>query len=172
MSTLALRDRSGSRLRTAGLCFGMFVLLYGTSFYTRDWRSLVSHSGQPAVEQASVRSKVAAHSAETKLTEAPVWVEPEVTGSLPKNAEPVAGAPAKETVTPPLASAPSQSRAQPAALPLSHVQSAPPRLRLQHKSNKPTQVAAAPAARTPSPSSVEPSPPSTPIQFQLAERGN
>ena len=178
MSTTVQQQRARSRLGKVGLCFGVFALLYGTSFYTRDWQSVATHADQTASEQRPVRTKVGPRTAEATLTQAPVWRDPEVTGSLPKDAEPVAAASQVKTITPPVAQAPraagapSQSKAQTPASAQAQAQLAPPRARVQQKASKPTQVAAAPAERTP----ASPAAPSvafpTPIQFQLAERGN
>jgi len=158
MRTSAQRHRSGSRLRAAALCFGAVALLYGGSFYTRDWRSVVAHAGQPAGEPLPARATVALHAAETKPTAAPVRVEPEVTGALPRDAEPVTTSRAAKTVT------------RPAASP--HSQSQPSRSRVPHASAQPTPGAAAPAVRAPSPRDGSNGPAATPVQFQLAERGN
>src|SRR4051794_38100301 len=160
MRTSAQRHRSGSRLRAAGLCFGAVALLYGGSFYTRDWRSVVAHAGQPASEQLPPRATVALHAGGMKPTETPVRVEPEVTGALPRDAEPVAAPRAAQTVT------------RPAASPHAQSQPAPSRARVHHASAQPTPVAAAPAVRTSSPRDGSHGPAATPVQFQLAERGN
>src|SRR4051794_8769572 len=158
MRTSAQRHWSGSRLRAAGLCLGAVALLYGGSFYTRDWRSVVAHAGQPAGEQLPARANVALHAAETKPTEAPVRIGPEVTGALPRDAGPVTTSRAAKTVT------------RPAASP--HSQSQPSRSRVHHTSAQPTPEAAAPALTTSSPRDGSHGPAAAPVQFQLAERGN
>src|SRR4051794_36223393 len=165
MSMLVRPQRSRSRLRAAALCLGAVALLYGGSFYTRDWRSVVAHAGQPAGEPVPARANVALHTAEMKPTEAPVRVEPEVTGALPRDAEPVTTSRSAQTVTRPAASAPSQSQAHPTPA-RSRAQPA-----IQPTPNKPAQMAPAPAppTRTPAPTAAPSAPSSTPIQFQLAE---
>ena len=178
MTTSVQQQRLRSRLRKAGLCLGAFVLIYATSFFTRDWRSVVPHAEQTAVEQRPVRTKVEARTAEATLANAPVWRDPEVTGSLPKDAEPVAAASQVKTITPPVADAPraaaatSQSKVQIPASAQPQTQPAPPRPRVQQKASKPTRVAAAPAERTPTPPTAPSATSSAPIEFQLAERGN
>jgi len=48
--------RSGSRLRATAICLGGIALIYGGSFFTRDWRAPKAHlPGQPLAEQAAVR---------------------------------------------------------------------------------------------------------------------
>jgi hypothetical protein len=84
---------SGSRLRVTVLCVGAFALLYGGSFYTRDWRTAVPHGARP-VEQAAVRSARLAASLVTvaKVDEPPpsagvARAEPDVTGALASRLE-------------------------------------------------------------------------------------
>src|SRR5215207_8397891 len=103
MSTSVQQQRSRSRLKTVGLCLGAFVLLYANSFYTRDWRTVVPNAEPTAAEQRPIRSKIVPSTVEAALTDAPVWRDPDVTGSLPKAAEPVAAPPARQTVTPQVA---------------------------------------------------------------------
>jgi hypothetical protein len=178
MTTSVRQQRLRSRLTTAGVCFGAFLLIYANSFYTRDWRTVVPRPEHATAEHRPVRSKVAAPVVETRLTEAPVHREPEVTGTLPKVAEPVAAPVKAETITPPIAeapravAAPSHSKAQTPASAQAQTQLAPARPRVQQKASKPTQVAAAPAETAPTPAASPSAASSTPIQFQLAERGN
>ena len=147
-------------------------------FYTRDWRSVVPQTEKTAAEPRPVRATVAAHPAEATLIQAPVWRDPEVTGSLPKVAKPAAAPLKAETVAlpadeaPRAAAAPSQSKAQAPASAQAQAQPAPPRPRVQQKASKPTQLAAAPAERAPTPVASLSEASSAPIQFQLAERGN
>ena len=165
MTTSVQQQRLRSRLTTAGVCFGAFLLICANSFYTRDWRTVVPQPGQATAEQRPVRSKVAAPVMEATLTEAPVRREPEVTGTLPKEAEPVARPSAAVASAPRVAAT---SPAQP------HTQSAPPRSRVQSKPKKQAQAATAAAAAKPSaPSDAAPAASgAAPVQFQLAERDN
>ena len=82
-------SRSGSRLRVTALCLGAFALLYGGSFYTRDWRTAVPQ-GAHAVERSGVRAAVvAAPLARTAKLDEPLpraaqpaaRTEPDVTGA-------------------------------------------------------------------------------------------
>src|SRR5215207_9634916 len=99
MSMSAHHQGSGSRLRVTGLCFGAVALLYGGSFYTRDWRPALHQAGQRAAEQASLRStklpsgpKANAKPVEppARVAERTIRAEPEVTGAIPKAPEPLA----------------------------------------------------------------------------------
>src|SRR3954451_8955854 len=83
-------SRSGSRLRVIALCLGAFALLYGGSFYTRDWRTAVPEGAHP-VERSGVRAAVvAAPLARTAKLDKPLpraakpaaRTEPYVTGAL------------------------------------------------------------------------------------------
>src|SRR6476659_7413542 len=83
-------SRSGSRLRVTALCLGAFALLYGGSFYTRDWRTAVPEGAHP-IERAGVRAAaVAAPLARTAKLDEPrppaaqpiARTEPDVTGAL------------------------------------------------------------------------------------------
>src|SRR5215210_4416269 len=155
------------RMKMTGVRVGALVLLfYGASFYTRDWRSLVSHAGQPVQGQVASRSKAVLRPIPAKLTEAPAAFEPATTGSLPMIAE---------TVARPSASAPPRLQAQAVSSDIRlHAAPQPAALRLhvQHKRDKRTQVAAVPAVKAPSVADPTPSRPEAPIQFSLAERGN
>src|SRR5215217_5475526 len=104
MITSVQQQRLHSRLKTAGVCFGALMLIYANSFYTRDWRTVVPQPGQITAEQRPVRLKVAPWVMEATLTEGPVWRDPEITGSLPKDAAPLARPPATQTVAPRVAS--------------------------------------------------------------------
>src|SRR4051812_36388586 len=93
------RQRSGSRLPAAGFCLGAVALLYGGSFYTRDWRLVIHRAGQPVTAPVSARSALEARplSPHVKPSELPARVavhtarvEPEVTGALPKGPDPLA----------------------------------------------------------------------------------
>jgi hypothetical protein len=161
------------RMRMIGLRVGALVLLfYGASFYSRDWRSLVPHAGQPVQGQVASRSKAVARPLPAHRVEAPANVEPATTGALPRIAEAVVRPPAAEKVSRPSASASASSRSQ--------AQAEVSRSRMQHTPNKRTQVAAAPTMRTPSPAALSPSRPEAPVQsrpdepvqFRLAERSN
>ena len=162
MTTSVRQQRLRSHLKTAGVCFGAFLLVYATSFYTRDWRTVVPQPGQANAEHRPVRPMLATPVMEAALTEAPVRREPEVTGSLPKEAEPVARPPAAVTTAPTAAPRSPAERSEPAL----------PRSRVQSKSNTPTQTAAIPAAKPSTTSEAAPAPSAPPVQFQLAERGN
>ncbi len=48
---------SGSRLGVAGVCLASLVLLYGASFFTRDWRTVVPQPGLVAAEPVFTRAK-------------------------------------------------------------------------------------------------------------------
>ena len=167
MTTSVRQQRLRSHLKTAGVCFGAFLLVYATSFYTRDWRTVVPQPGQANAEHRPVRPMLATPVMEAALTEAPIRHEPEVTGSLPKEAEPVAHLPARAAVQ---ASTPTQASAAPSSP--KQTRPAPPRSRVQSKPNKPTQTAAIPTAKPPTTSDAAPAPTAAPVQFQLAERGN
>ncbi len=178
MTTSVQQQRLRVRLKAAGVCFGALLLVYATSFYTRDWRTVVAQPGQATAEQRPVRATVAAPVTAAAPTQAPVWRDPEVTGSLPKVVEPVTALPKAETTPSPVAeasrtgTAPSQPAKQTAASVQAQAPSARPRAHVQGKASKPTQVAAAPAERTPTPAASPSAVSSTPIQFQLAERSN
>jgi hypothetical protein len=167
------------RMRMIGLRVGALVLLfYGASFYTRDWRSLVSPAGQSIEGQVASRSKAVARPLPANRVAAPAPLEPATTGALPRVTETVAGPAAKnvaergaaERDTRPSASAPPRLQAQAVA----------PGSRMQHKPNKRTQVAARPAVKTASVNDLTPSRPEAavqsrpeePVQFRLAERSN
>ncbi len=167
MTTSVRQQRLRSHLKTAGVGFGAFMLIYAGSFYTHDWRTVVPQPEQTASEQRPVRSKVAPAAVEATLTEAPSNGEPEVTGTLPKGAEPVAHLPARAAMQ---ASTPTQASAAPSSP--KQTRPAPPRSRVQSKPNKPTQTAAIPTAKPPTTSDAAPAPTAAPVQFQLAERGN
>src|SRR3954467_14768583 len=90
MSMSVHYHRSGSRLRVIALCLGAFALLYGGSFYTRDWRTAVPQGAHP-VERSAVRAGVvAAPLARTAKLDEPLpraaqpaaRTEPDVTGAL------------------------------------------------------------------------------------------
>ena len=94
---------SGSRLPAVGFCVAAVVLLYGGSFYTRDWRPVVHQAGQPVAEQGSARSALVARPTAsdakpaeppTRFVERTARVEPEVTGAVARVPEPVASPPA------------------------------------------------------------------------------
>src|SRR5215210_5096467 len=101
---------SGSRLRAACFCLGAFALLYGGSFYTRDWRPVVHEAGQPVAETVSARSTVAAAQPMTldakpaevpaRIAERATRAEPEITGALPRSPELVASSPAAAKAAP------------------------------------------------------------------------
>jgi hypothetical protein len=102
-------QRSGSRLPAVGFCLGAVALLYGGSFYTRDWRPVIHRAGQPVTAPVSARSALEARplSPDVKPSELParvavhtVRVEPEVTGALPKGPEPLASPPPAATAAP------------------------------------------------------------------------
>ena len=78
-------------------------MLYGGSFYTRDWRPVVHKAGQPVAEQVSARSAFVARpmapdakpaEPPSRLVELTARVEPEVTGAVARVPEPVASSPA------------------------------------------------------------------------------
>ena len=94
---------SGSRLPAVGFCVAAVALLYGGSFYTRDWRPVVHQAGQPVAEQGSARSALVARpmaldtkpaGPPTRLVELTARVEPEVTGAVARVPEAVASPPA------------------------------------------------------------------------------
>src|SRR5215210_2704243 len=99
---------SGSRLRVSGFCLGAFALLYGGSFYTRDWRPVVHRAGQALAETVSARStKLAAGpiafakpAEPPRVDERTTHAEPEVTGALPRDPEPLASPPAAAKAAP------------------------------------------------------------------------
>src|SRR5215210_4098939 len=107
----AHHNGSGSCLRVTGLCLGAFALLYGGSFYTRDWRPVVHQAGQPLGETVSARSTVAAARPLTldarpaevpaRIAERTTRAEPEVTGAVPRSPEPVASSPTAAKVASP-----------------------------------------------------------------------
>ena len=164
------------RMRMLGVRVGALVLLfYGASFYTRDWRSLVSHAGQPVQGQVASRSKAVPRAVPDKPVVPPVPLEPATTGSLPMIAETVARPSAAETVPRPSVLAPPRLQAQAVSSDIrlhAAPQPAAPRLHVQHKRDKRTQVAAVPAVKAPSVADPTPSRLEAPIQFSLAERGN
>src|SRR4051812_36090914 len=96
--------RSGSRWRVTAICLGAVALIYGASFFTRDWRAPATHGAwQPPAEQVAVRPiRGAARPAAVETIPAGTGsiaavaprVEPEVTGALPRAAEPPASPPA------------------------------------------------------------------------------
>src|SRR5689334_3078255 len=100
--------RPRSRLRAPAVCLVAIALLYGGSFFTRDWRAPALHQpGQPLAEQVAVRptrgtarpmsvSAIPAESAPQTVTGA----EPEATGALPKNGEPVTNPPSAAAAPP------------------------------------------------------------------------
>ena len=105
----AYHQRSGSPLRAAGFCLLAITLLYGGSFYTRDWRVAVHKAGQPVAEQLirPMRGAVRPVATEAMPTQLParvaanaVHAEPEVTGAVARSPEPGVGPP-----TAPLAAA-------------------------------------------------------------------
>jgi hypothetical protein len=105
----AYHQRSGSPLRVAGLSLLAITLLYGGSFYTRDWRLAVHQAEQPLAEQPIRPSRGAMRpvAIEAMPTQLPARVatqaahaEPEVTGAVSRSPEPVVGPP-----TAPLAAA-------------------------------------------------------------------
>jgi hypothetical protein len=138
------------------------LLLYGASFYTRDWRPVVAQADQPAAVQATTRSKAEPRALPSKLAELPTPVEPTTTGALTRIAPAVPASSAAETVSPRPASAPPHLQARPAA----------PRSPKQVKPNKRTQVAARPAVPEPSPVGPPPSLLERLFQFRVADRGN
>src|SRR3954453_20114797 len=84
--------RSGSRSRVTALCLGAFALLYGGSFYTRDWRTTVPDGARPVA--AGIRSAAAPLATVAKLDEPPPRAaqvvarsEPDVTGALASRSE-------------------------------------------------------------------------------------
>ena len=98
----AYHQRSGSPLRVAGFCLLAITLLYGGSFYTRDWRVAVHQAGQPVAEQPirPMRGAVRPVATEAMPTQLParvaanaVYAEPEVTGAVPRGPEPGASPP-------------------------------------------------------------------------------
>ena len=98
----AYHQRSGSPLRVAGLSLLAITLLYGGSFYTRDWRVAVHQAGQPLAEQLIRPSRGAMRpvAIEAMPTQLPARVatqaahaEPEVTGAVARSPEPVVGPP-------------------------------------------------------------------------------
>ena len=98
----AYHQRSGSPLRVAGICLLTITLLYGGSFYTRDWRLAVHQAGQPVAEQPIRPTKgavrpVAIEAQPTQLparvVAQPVPVEPEVTGAVSRGPESIESPP-------------------------------------------------------------------------------
>ena len=96
-------EGSGSRLPAVGFCLGAVAMLYGGSFYTRDWRPVVHKAGQPVAEQVSARSAFVARpmapdakpaEPPSRLVELTARVEPEVTGAVARVPKPVASSPA------------------------------------------------------------------------------
>ncbi len=154
------KPHSEPRLQTAVMCLGAVALLYTNSFYTRDWRTVVSQPGLTAADQRPARPKLA-RTGEATPSEAPVWREPEQAGALPNEAEPVA-MPAQPKSTPSVAVAAPKTRKEPA----------PARVRLPPKPTPLTQLAEASAGRAPLLSPEAPALSRAPIQFQLAERSN
>jgi hypothetical protein len=89
----------GSRLTRPGLWLGATALLfYGTSFYTRDWRPAISQAQQSALE-TPLRPK-AGQAGRAQPAAAPVRVDPQSTGSVPKvvGSDRVSAAPAPAAV--------------------------------------------------------------------------
>src|SRR4051794_10439925 len=157
------------RIRVIGMRAGVLVLLvYGTSFYTRDWRALVPQAGPTGPGQVASRPEVVAGPLSAHLGEAPARLEPETTGALPRTAEVVARRSAAVRAKRPSATA--RLQAQAAAL----------RSRGQHKPSKQADVAAGPGATTSSAADLKPSRPDTsapsqpeePVEFRLADRSN
>jgi len=102
----AYHHGSGSRLPAIGFCLGAVALLYGGSFYTRDWRPVVHQAGQSVTEQVSARSASVARpmapdakpaEPRSRLVELTARVEPEVTGAVSRAPESVASPPAPVT---------------------------------------------------------------------------
>jgi hypothetical protein len=144
--------RSGSRLRVTALCLGAFALLYGGSFYTRDWRTAVPDGARP-IEQAGVRAAAVAAPLATvaKLDEPPLRAapgvaraEPDVTGALASRSE-------RSELRP------SRQRATPKRPPVQKQTTGPP-------------PKMAGAGGDPAPPIAQPI--SQPIEFELAERGH
>ena len=180
---------SGSRLRTMSVCVGALALMfYVTSFYTRDWRSLVPPAAQraaePAPARAAPRSIEAPRSVEAKLANSVARIDIETTGTVTKAAEPAARPPAAETPRVQLQAVQSQAaagqdqRAESVAGKTPRMQAQPATAQstalrpvVRHRANKQTQVAALRAPSAPSRREGSASP-AMPIQFQLAERGN
>jgi hypothetical protein len=196
MAMWAHHNGSGSCLRVTSLCLGAFALLYGGSFYTRDWRPMVHQAGQPLAETVSARSTVAAAQPTTldaKPTEVPARIaehttraEPEVTGAVPRSPEPVASSPAAAASSSeqagPSSEAPPPRLQAAAAKPVVHhtrlrTQRATRRLRVQHAHLRAQpaawrQTARVRASRMAVASRGSPSPIAQLIQFFLPGRMN
>jgi len=142
----AYHQRSGSPLRVAGLSLLAITLLYGGSFYTRDWRVAVHQAGQPVAEQPirPTRGAVRPVATEVMPTQLParvaanaVYAEPEVTGSVPRGPEPGASPPTASMAATPLGQGGSLSAATAAPAPVPtgratpSLEASPPRSEVQ-----------------------------------------
>src|SRR3954453_6955924 len=82
MSASITVQRSSSWRAATVLSVGALMLLYGASFYTRDWRSAV-----PQAERSTERQATARPDGVIRAEPRPL-IEPETTGALAGAAEP------------------------------------------------------------------------------------
>src|SRR4051812_46044837 len=81
MSMSVHYPRSGSPLRASALCLGAFALLYGGSFYTRDWRTAVPEGGHSVVPAPLARTAKIVEPL-PRAAQPVARTEPDVTGAL------------------------------------------------------------------------------------------
>jgi hypothetical protein len=132
----AYDQRSGSPLRVAGFCLLAITLLYGGSFFTRDWRLAVHPAEQPLAEQPIRPARGAMRPVATEAMLAPLparvaaqtgHAEPEVTGAVSRSPEPVVSPPtASSAAATPWVQGGSLSAATAAPAPVPSRQAAPP----------------------------------------------
>jgi len=153
MSVSITVQRSPSWRAATVLSMGALMLLYGGSFYTRDWRPAAPQAERSTERQATARSDATPRLDRVTHAEPRPLIEPETTGALAGVAEPPSG---------------STTAPHPSTSPSLQAQAAPPRPPAHQKHKR---LAAGP---TLTPARVAPSraPSAAPVQFQLAERGN
>src|SRR4051794_2495814 len=106
-------QRSRSWRAATAFLGGAPMLLYGGSFYTRDWKSVVPQAELSTERQATVRPNAALRPDRTTLAEPRPLIEPEATGALAGAAEPDARPSGSTTAARPSASTRMQAHAAP-----------------------------------------------------------
>ena len=152
--------RSWPRTRTITVQAGALVLLvYGASFFTRDWSSVSPSAEQPIRRQAAVKKQAASD-----------WVTPP-RAEASSVGQPIERQPASEWITPPRAEAATPTEAPPGPEPTASEQ-APVETGAPPLTATPLRLRAQSALRHSGVRRKWTHRTKSPVAFRLAERGN